>query len=99
MIIIKFFKSINYGLVRDLSQNEIESFTGFDICIFQKWNDIEHGPSDLEKTNKALHNLMSKQNLVHSSYSEESYDGLNEFDWYNIIEWNNLRNSSSVCNK
>ena len=22
-------------LVRDLSQNEIEGFTGFDICIFQ----------------------------------------------------------------
>lgn len=83
--------------VRDLSQNEIEGFTGFDICIFQKWNSIEHGPSDLEKTNKAIHNLMSKQNLVHSSYSEEeSYDGLNNFNWYDIIEWNNLRDSSSI---
>ena len=68
MIIIKFFKSINYGFGKRFESNEIESFTGFDICIFQKWNSIEHGPSDLEKTNKAMHNLMSKQNLVHSSY-------------------------------
>ena len=27
---------------------------------------------------------------------EESYDGLNNFNWYDIIEWNNLRDSSSV---
>ena len=35
--------------VRDLSQNEIEGFTGFDICIFQKWNSIEHGHLTLKK--------------------------------------------------
>ena len=44
-----------------------------------------------------MYNLMKKQNLIHSSYSqEESYDGLNEFNWYDIIEWNNLRNNSSI---
>jgi len=43
---------------------------------------------------------MKKQNLIHSSYSEEeSYDGLNEFSWYNIVEWNNLRDNSSVVTK
>tara|TARA_Y200000002_G_C22578165_1_gene619672 strand:+ start:192 stop:695 length:504 start_codon:yes stop_codon:yes gene_type:complete len=97
MIIIKFFDDKNMVSVRDLTQNEINEFTGFDICIFQQWNSIEHGPIDLEKTNKPMYNLMKKQNLIHSSYSqEESYDGLNEFNWYDIIEWNNLRNNSSI---
>ena len=83
--------------VRDLTKNEINEFTGFDICVFQQWNRIEHGPTDLEKTNKPLYNLMKKQNLIHSSYSEEiSYNDINEFSWYNIVEWNNLRNTSSI---
>ena len=50
--------------VRELTQSEIKGFTGFDICIFQKWNSIEHGPIDLKKTNKALYSLMKKQNLI-----------------------------------
>ena len=35
MIIIKFFDDKNMVSVRDLTQNEINEFTGFDICIFR----------------------------------------------------------------
>ena len=82
--------------VRELSSSEKKRFTGFDISIFQLWNIKEHGPDNLNKINPQLYNLMKRQMLIHSSYLEEdSYEGINNFNWYDIKNWNNLRNGSS----
>ena len=83
-------------ITRKLTMDELEKYTGYDIAIFQKWNIKEHGPADLNETSPKLHKLMKKQFLVHSSHKEEvSYEGLNNFNWYDIDSWNKLRSNSS----